>query len=261
MNGLNIVVMGAAGRMGSLIAGLAAETDGMELAGVVDRAEMQGKLSGYGCPAADSLGKILKNGPHCVVIDFTVPAVAINTAHICAETRTPVVIGTTGLDEKQKGELALLAQKTPVLWSANMSVGVNVLMRILPRLAQALGPAYDMELVEIHHRNKKDAPSGTALMLAEALANARNWRLADARVSCRDGVIGARKDKEIGVMALRGGDVAGIHSIYFMGPGETVEIRHQAESRENFAMGALRAARWLAGRESGRLYSMQDVIA
>lgn len=261
MSMLKIVVVGAGGRMGRLIAKLALADSALTLAGVVDRAEKLGELPDFGCVAAAFLEEILDKVPDAVVIDFTAPQVALNSARIAAAKHVALVIGTTGFDDGQKAELATLAAQAPLLWSANMSVGVNVLMRLLPELVRALGPAYDMEMMEIHHRKKKDAPSGTALMLGEALAKARGWELAKTRQSCRDGIIGQRPDEEIGIMAMRGGDVVGVHTVYFMGPGEVIEVKHQAQSRENFAQGALRAARWLAAQKPGRLYSMQDVIA
>lgn len=261
MADIKIVVMGAAGRMGALIARLAKENEGMALAGVVDRPERIPEISGFGCAASASLENILKEEAPCLVIDFTSPDAALNSARTAAARQVPLVIGTTGFSESQKEELVGLAKQTPILWSANMSIGVNVLMRFLPELARSLGPGYDIEIVEIHHRNKKDAPSGTALMLGESLAKARGWSLANVRQSCRDGISGARPDEEIGIMSVRGGDVVGVHSAYFMGPGEVIEVKHRAESRENFARGALRAACWLAGRKPGKLYSMQDVIA
>lgn len=261
MEKTGIIVMGAAGRMGGLIARLVAESDSLRLAGMVDRKESLASMPGFGCPESDNLAEILDREKNCVVIDFTAPEVSLASARTAAAKGAALVIGTTGFTEEQKEELRKLAAKTPILWSANMSIGVNVLMRVLPELAKALGPAYDMEMLEIHHRDKKDAPSGTALMLAGGLANARGWDLKDCRNSQRDGITGPRPGKEIGVMALRGGDVVGIHTAYFMGPGEVIEVKHQAESRENFAQGALRAAQWLVDKKPGELYSMQDVIA
>lgn len=261
MSDIRVVVMGAAGRMGGLIARLAMDAKGVALAGVVDCHSRIGDLQAYGCQASDSLERVLESEKHCVVIDFTVADVAISSARVAAAREIPIVIGTTGFSGEQKAELSRLAASSPVLWSSNMSIGVNVLMRMLPELAAALGPGYNVEMLEIHHRNKKDAPSGTALMLGEAVARARGLEFDRVRQSCRDGMGDARPDDEIGIMALRGGDVVGMHSVYFLGPGEIIEVKHQAESRENFAQGALRAARWLASQQPGRLYSMQDVIS
>ena len=141
-----------------------------------------------------------------------------------------------------------------------MSVGIAVLRQLLPDLVRALGEDYDIELVELHHNRKKDSPSGTALTLGECLAEARGWKLADVRQSGRDGIIGPRPKQEIGIQAVRGGDVVGVHTVYFMGPGERIEVSHHAHSRENFARGALRAAAWLAGQKAGRLYGMPDML-
>lgn len=255
----NIIVLGAGGRMGRVITGLVEKSDNFRLAGAVDQAGViNHDLS---CPVSSTLQDALALAPDSTIIDFTAPQASITAAHTASENKNPIVIGTTGLDESQKEELAEIAKSSPVLWSANMSVGVNVLARFLPLLAKALGPDYDMEMMEIHHKHKKDAPSGTALLLGDVLARARGQRIQEARCSCRDGIIGERPDGQIGIQALRGGDVVGIHSIYFFGPGEFVQVTHQAESRENFARGALRAAAWLATKKPGELYSMQDVIS
>jgi len=142
-----------------------------------------------------------------------------------------------------------------------MSVGVNVLLELLPKLTEKLGAQYDTEVMEIHHKFKKDAPSGTAERLAQALAQGKGWNLEQTACYSRHGMIGERTDREIGIQTLRGGDVVGLHTVYFFGPGERIEITHQAHSRENFANGALRAARWLVGQKPAKLYSMLDVLA
>lgn len=258
---LDIIVVGAAGRMGTLICQLAQSERAFHLAGAVDKTDALAALANLGAPVADEPAALLAAASDAVIIDFTAPQAALQTVVAAASHNVPVVIGTTGFTESQKAELAEYAKKIPLFWSANMSVGVNVLLKLLPDLSSALGPAYDIEMSEIHHRKKKDSPSGTALMLGEALAKSRDWSLEETRVSCRDGLIGERPDKQIGIQALRGGDVVGIHTVYFLGPGEIIEVKHQAESRENFAQGALRAAAWLKNQKPGRLYSMQDVIA
>lgn len=255
-----IVVVGAEGRMGRMIRRLAEEDEDFILAGLVDREENLAALGNCGIPAAGNLEELAGEVSGAVTIDFTAPEASMGTARTAAARGIPLVIGTTGFSETQKAELRELARQTPLFWSANMSVGVNVLLRLLPELARALGPAYDMEMVEIHHGRKKDAPSGTALALGERLAEARGWSLPDVRCSARDGMIGARPPAEIGIQAVRGGDVVGVHTVYFLGPGERIEVTHQAHSRENFAGGALRAARWLATRAPGRLYSMEDTF-
>lgn len=255
-----IVIVGAAGRMGRTIRRLAGEEGDFVIAGLVDREESLAGMQEGTVPVARSLEALGAQAHGAVAIDFTAPEASMVTAAMAAALGVPLVIGTTGFSEAQKAQLGELAQKTPLFWSANMSVGINVLMQLLPELARALGPAYDMEMVEIHHNRKKDAPSGTALALGEKLAEARGWELSGVRCCARDGIIGARPQKEIGIQALRGGDVVGVHTVYFLGPGERIEVTHQAHSRENFAGGALRAARWLAGRKPGRLYSMEDTF-
>ena len=255
-----IIIIGAAGRMGATIRRLASEENGFDIIALIDREENLADLQQANIPVARSLEDLGERATGAVAIDFTAPHASMDTAHMAATLGLPLVIGTTGFNEAQKDQLRQYALKIPLFWSANMSVGVNVLLRLLPQLARELGPAYDMEMVEIHHGRKKDAPSGTALALGEKLAEARGWQLPEVRCSSRDGIIGARPQKEIGIQAIRGGDVVGVHTIYFLGPGERIEITHQAHSRENFAEGALRAARWLNGRRPGKLYSMADTF-
>ena len=162
--------------------------------------------------------------------------------------------------KRKKKELETLALRTPVFLSPNMSVGINVLLDLLPQLVSMLGEAYDVDILEMHHNMKKDAPSGTALRLAEALADARGWDMKECACFCREGLIGERPKREIGIQTIRGGDIAGVHTVYCMGPGERIEITHHAHSRENFANGALKAARWLAGQNPGRIYDMKDAL-
>lgn len=256
-----VVIMGAGGRMGgNLVRLVRAEGSGLELAGVVERAERLAAVQDLGCPAAGSLDEILPQAKGAVIIDFTAPEASLDMARVAKKHGNAAVIGTTGLNKAQQDELRALAAAIPLFWAPNMSVGVNVLLKVLPELTRALGESYDIEMVELHHNQKKDAPSGTALKLAECLAGARDWDLAEVGAYCREGIIGARPKKEIGVQTIRGGDVVGVHTVYFMGPGERIEITHQAHSRENFARGSLRAAKWMAGRAAGRLYSMQDMF-
>lgn len=257
----SVIVLGANGRMGRAICELAKEEPDFELAGAVDVKNALASLANLGSPVSSDLAEILAQKSDAVIIDFTTPEATIKAVSAASQHKTPMVIGTTGFNQGQKDVLAGFANETPLLMSANMSIGVNVLLELLPKLAKALGPAYDIEMAEIHHRKKKDSPSGTALMLADGLARARGLSLAQSRISCRDGLIGERPDDQIGVQALRGGDVVGIHTTYFLGPGEIIEVKHQAESRLNFAQGALRAAKWLDGQPAGRLYTMADVLA
>ena len=256
---LSLVIMGASGRMGRTIAELALER-GLTLAAVMERPEKLDALTHWGCLSGSDAEVVLPQVPGAVIIDFTAPEATLATARAAVRHGNPMIIGTTGFSPEQRAELEMLARTGRLFWSPNMSVGINVLLEILPRLVRMLGPDYDLEMVELHHNRKKDAPSGTALRLAECLAEARDWKLDDVACYHREGIIGERPEKEIGVQAIRGGDVVGVHTVYFMGPGERIEGTHQAHSRENFAQGALRAAVWISGREPGRLYSMSDIL-
>lgn len=255
-----IIVTGACGRMGHMIAGMVEANDNYQLVGMVERSERLSDLSSATCPVSDDLRSIAVKFPNAVIIDFTAPEASMANAEIASQTGNAIVIGTTGLTDEQKLKLAELAQNTRIFWSPNMSIGINVLLKILPELTRALGEAYDIDMTEIHHNKKKDAPSGTALILGECLAKARGWNLPDVVNSHREGIIGPRPKNEIGIQAVRGGDVVGVHTIYFMGPGERIEVTHQAHSRENFAGGAIRAAAWLAKQKPGKLYAMSDVL-
>lgn len=253
--------MGAAGRMGSTITRLVREDAELTLAGRVEQAERLGSLDAVqGCVDGSDVDSVLSRVENAVIIDFTSPQTSLATARAAVRHKARHVAGTTGFTREELAELRELAVKTPIFWSANMSVGVSVLARILPELARLLGDGYDMEMVEIHHNKKKDAPSGTAIRLAEAMASARDWDLKDVACFHREGITGERPHREIGMQSLRGGDVVGVHTAYFFGQGERIEVTHQAHSRENFAQGALRAARWLTGREAGKLYSMEDMF-
>ncbi|WP_304044297.1 4-hydroxy-tetrahydrodipicolinate reductase [Desulfovibrio piger] len=244
-----IIVMGANGRMGRTICTLVQEDPAFTLAGVVERSEFAAGLAALSCPVSQNVEELLQSlDGKAVVVDFTAPEVSLATARSVAFTN------------EQKQELAKLAESCRMFWAPNMSIGVNVLLKVLPELTRALGEKYDIEMVELHHNRKKDSPSGTALRLGECLAEARGWDLDDVRCSARDGIIGERPKAQIGIQAIRGGDVVGVHTVYFMGPGERIEVTHQAHSRETFAQGALRAAAWLCGQQLGRLYGMQDIF-
>ena len=256
----SVVVMGVMGRMGGAIARLAKDDPDITLAGVVERPQCQALLDTFVCTAGTDLNAVLEQTPGAVVIDFTAPEGTLETAAIAARFGNPVVSGTTGLSSSQRDRLEDLARDIPLLWAPNMSIGVNVLLQVLPQLVRMLGDRYDLEMVELHHNQKKDAPSGTALKLAQCLADARGWSLEETATCCREGLIGARPAKEIGIQTIRGGDVTGVHTVYFLGPGERIEVTHQAHSRETFAQGALRAAKWLSKQNPGKLYSMSDVV-
>ena len=256
----SVIVMGAKGRMGNTICTLAKADPDISLDGVVEREGCEDGLDAWGAVCGTDLAPVLEQNPGAVVVNFTAPEASVAAARICAAKGGKIVIGTTGLSAEQQAELSELAKQAPVLWAPNMSVGVNVLLKVLPELVRLLGPAYDLEMVELHHNKKKDAPSGTALKLAECLASARDWDLKQVGKYCREGIIGARPKEEIGVQTIRGGDVVGVHTVFMLGPGERIEVTHQAHSRETFAQGALRAAKWLAGQKPGKLYAMNDMF-
>ncbi|HEY6907971.1 MAG TPA: 4-hydroxy-tetrahydrodipicolinate reductase [Myxococcales bacterium] len=256
---IRAVVAGAAGKMGSrVLAALRAEKD-FAIAGAFERpdSEQVGHVI-EGATVSPGIEQALAGGAD-VVIDFTAPAASVQNARACAERGVGLVIGTTGLSPAQKAELAAAARRIPLLIAPNMSVGVNVLFRLVAEAARALGSAYEVEIVEMHHRMKRDAPSGTALALADAAAGALGLDVRSASVYERHGETGARKAGSIGVQSLRGGDVVGDHTVYFLADGERLELTHRATSRDNFARGAVRAARFVAGRKPG-LYDMQDVL-
>lgn len=255
-----VIVMGANGRMGNTIATMVQNSEKHTLAAVVERQGNTQRLDSWGCIVGTDLDEVLPKVPGGVIIDFTAPEASIAHAEAAARHGNSIVIGTTGFDEAQKAKLAEIATKTRVFWAPNMSLGVNVLLKVLPELVRLLGEQYDLEMVELHHNKKKDSPSGTALRLAECLAEARGWDLKDVGNYHREGIIGERPKEEIGVQTIRGGDVVGVHTVYCMGPGERIEVTHQAHSRENFAAGSLRAAEWIVTQEPGKLYAMTDMF-
>jgi 4-hydroxy-tetrahydrodipicolinate reductase len=246
--------------MGSTIARLVGEAGDLALAAVVERSGVDLSCFGNDCLKGNKIEELLPQCPKAVVVDFTSPEASLAAAGCAVRHGNPMVIGTTGFSPEQRRELEEYARASPLFWSPNMSVGVNVLLRVLPELTRLLGGAYDVDIVELHHNRKKDAPSGTALRLAECVAEAKDWTLAEAGCYHREGIIGERPNREIGVQTIRGGDIVGVHTVYFMGPGERIELTHQAHSRENFAQGALRAARWMIGARPGKLYTMHDVL-
>ena len=256
---IDVVITGANGRMGTVLRNIIRLHPELKLAGLVARKSETGKLDAA-VPVSHDLGEILAKAPGAVVVDFTSPEASLEFARVVAKAGARQVIGSTGLNEAQRAELAELAKQAPILWSPNMSIGINVLLKVLPELVKSLGPDYDMEVVELHHRLKKDSPSGTAVRLGECLAEARDWKYDDVACYHREGIIGERPKDQIGMQTVRGGDVVGVHTVYFMGPGERIEVNHQAHSRENFSNGAMRAAKWLAGQKPGRLYTMLDLL-
>jgi 4-hydroxy-tetrahydrodipicolinate reductase len=262
---VKVVVTGAAGRMGGQIVRLVRGAPGLALHGAVERpgpavGKDAGALAGLepaGVAVVDDLGRALAGAD--VLVDFTSHEASARHAEVCAERGVAIVIGSTGFAPETKARVAAAARRVPVVLSPNMSVGVNVLFALVREAARLLGDAYDVDVVELHHKLKKDAPSGTAVKLAEVVAEALGRDPAKDLTYARHGIIGERPPREIGVQTLRGGDVVGEHTVFFCGVGERVELTHRATSREMFARGAVRAAAWLAGRPAG-LYDMADVL-
>ena len=264
---MKIGILGCAGRMGRMLAAQVLATDGAELAGGAEApgSEFTGhdvaQLAGFeaaGLVVGDDALALFEASE--AVIDFTVPAATAVHAGLAADTATALVVGTTGLDAAQQDAIAQAAVKAPVVQAANFSAGVNILLGLTERAAGILGDEYDIEVVEMHHRHKVDAPSGTALALGGAAAAGRGVDLEKVSQRVRDGHTGPRKTGDIGFAALRGGDVAGDHTVVFAGDGERLELTHKAANRSVFASGAVRAALWTGGKEPG-LYSMRDVLA
>lgn len=263
---LNIIVSGAAGRMGSRIITLANESKDIKITGALehknhdkigtDAGEIVG-IGKIGVPLSWNINDI-KEGAD-VIIDFSTPEASIELLKDAVERKIPIVIGTTGFSKEAISEIKLQADKIPCILAPNMSVGVNLLLKILQDIARVLGDEYDVEIIEAHHRLKKDAPSGTALRMAQVVADALNRNLEETAVYLRKGIIGERARNEIGIQTIRAGDIVGEHTVLFGGLGERIEITHKASSRDTFARGALKAARWISKKGPG-LYDMQDVL-
>jgi 4-hydroxy-tetrahydrodipicolinate reductase len=263
---IKIGVVGCGGRMGRL---LVAEAHGAENCRVVAGSEAPGSpligkdvgdLAGIG-----ALGiKVAGNSASVfdaadVVLDLTAPAASVEHARLAAERGRALVLGTTGLDAGQAAAIRAGAKRAPIVWAANYSLGVNLLTSLVEQAARVLGEDFDIEVLEMHHRHKVDAPSGTALALGEAAAKGRRVDLSAKSQRVRDGHTGARRTGDIGFATLRGGDVAGEHTVMFAGPAERIELTHRAGSRQIFARGVIRAARWIVARSPG-LYDMTDVL-
>lgn len=264
--GRHIGLLGAAGRMGQMLVRQIAETDGAVLAAACDRAghaaigRDAGELAGLealGVAIGADPAQIFANSD--VVIDFTSPEATAANAALAVQAGTALVIGTTGLKPEHQAAIDQAAQQIAIVQAANFSAGVTLLAALTEQVARTLGPNYDIEIVEMHHRHKVDAPSGTALALGAAAARGRNLTLDRASIRGRDGITGERPVGPIGFAALRGGDVAGDHSVIFAGPGERLELTHKASSRQVFASGAVQAALWTAGKQPGR-YDMRAVL-
>jgi len=262
---LRVAIAGASGRMGRMLIEAVSAADDLVLAGALD----VGSSPALGQDAAAFLGKTsgiaigsdleagLANAQ--VLIDFTRPEGTLAHLAACRRRGVKAVIGTTGFSDAQKEQIAEHARHIAIMMAPNMSVGVNVVLKLLDTAARALSQGYDIEVIEAHHRHKVDAPSGTALAMADVVAQALGRDLKDCAVYGREGITGERDPSTIGFATIRGGDIVGDHTVLFAGTGERIEITHKASSRATFAQGAVRAARFLAGRPSG-LYGMNDVL-
>ena len=262
-----VIVAGAAGRMGQRIIAMVLAHPQLQLIGAFERpgsaaiGKDAGAISGLGetgVTITEGIESVI--GQADVLIDFTFHAATVGFAQVAAQHGVAMVIGTTGLSSEELATIKGLAEgHFPCVQSPNMAVGVNVLFKLVEKAAAVLGDAYDVEIVEAHHRMKKDAPSGTALKLGQMAAAALGRDLAEVGVMERNGIIGERTDKEIGIQTIRGGDIVGEHTVYFAGAGERIEITHRATSRDNFARGAALAAAWVCAQPKG-MYTMFDVL-
>jgi 4-hydroxy-tetrahydrodipicolinate reductase len=263
---IKVIIAGAAGRMGQRVALMVEKHPQLEYAGAFEAKgnaaigrDVGALISGVdnGVIIEEGLESVVDKGD--VIIDFTFHKATMEFARIAAKHNTAMVIGTTGLTAENLGELRQLAENFPCVQAPNMSICVNVLFKLAKKTAAILGDDYDIEIIEAHHNKKKDAPSGTALKLAEMAAEGVDRNLDDVVVMERKGIIGERTPKEIGIQTIRAADIVGEHTVYFAGPGERIELVHRAHSRDHFAKGAATAAAWIVGRACG-VYSMFDVL-
>ncbi|OWQ88358.1 4-hydroxy-tetrahydrodipicolinate reductase [Roseateles aquatilis] len=265
MSGLRIAVTGASGRMGRMLIEAVLGADDCELTAALDREGSPALGQDAGAFLGQATGVAISSDVKAglsradVLIDFTRPEGTMAHLALCAELGVRAVVGTTGFSEEQKSRIAELAQRSAVMMAPNMSIGVNVVLKLLQQAAQALSQGYDIEIVEAHHRHKVDAPSGTALKMGEVVADALGRDLKTCAVYGREGVTGERDPSTIGFATVRGGDIIGDHTVLFAGIGERIEISHKASSRATFAQGSLRAARFLGSRTTG-LFDMNDVL-
>jgi 4-hydroxy-tetrahydrodipicolinate reductase len=263
---IRIAVAGAAGRMGSRITALSKEYEGLQLTGAFERKGHKdigkdiGTISGIG-----ETGVALVDSPESImdsidlIISFTTVEASLEHLRLASSKGKAMVIGTTGFSKDHLQEINELTRKIPCVMASNMSMGVNLLLKVLQDIARTLGEGYDIEIIEAHHRMKKDAPSGTALKMAQVISGALGRNLDDVAVYARKGIIGERTAKEIGIQTIRAGDIVGEHTVIFGGLGERIEVTHKVSSRDTFARGALRAALWVPKKPAG-LYDMQDVL-
>jgi 4-hydroxy-tetrahydrodipicolinate reductase len=240
---IKIIITGSKGRMGQALISCAKGFRELEIAAQIDK--------------GDDLGSVIDKSD--VVVDFSAHSTTGEVAALCAQHHTALVIGTTGHTDADKLEITKIVAGIPVVWASNFSTGVNTLFWLTRRAAEILGPGFDLEVIEMHHRLKKDAPSGTAKSLAGILADVRKQQLEKVARHGREGIVGERTPSEIGIHSIRGGDVVGDHTVIFANNGERVELTHKASSRDTFANGALRAALWVV-KQKPSLYDMQDVL-
>jgi len=255
---LSIIIAGALGRMGKAIRDIAKNENDIKIGSLIEREDhpMIGEFFDD-LKLESSLGDIIDKGD--VVIDFTTPSASLEHLKIVAKYKKAIIIGTTGFSDNQKDEIKRFSKDAKVVLSPNMSVGINLLSHIIGLVTEVLGADFDTEIVEFHHHFKKDAPSGTALMLAEVIAKVRGYKLDKDLIFGRYGNVGARPQDQIGIHAVRAGDIVGEHLILFCGEGERIEITHRAHNRYCFAKGAIRAARWVVDKPFG-FYDMLDVL-
>ena len=260
-----ITIAGASGRMGQMLVGAVRASGDCVLTGALDRADSPALGQDAGASTGATTGVLitadLRQGLQAsgVLIDFTRPEGTLAHLRVCRELGVAAVVGTTGFSDADKAEIAEIAQSIAIVMAPNMSVGVNVTLKLLELAAKALSTGYDIEIVEAHHRHKVDAPSGTALKMGEVIAEALGRDLKDCAVYAREGVTGERDPSSIGFATIRGGDIVGDHTVLFAGTGERIEISHKSSSRATYAQGSLRAVRFLAGQKPG-LYDMFDVL-
>jgi len=260
-----IAIVGAGGRMGRTLIEAVHHADGAELSAATERSGSSlleadaGELAGVGRLGVTIADSLATAGDFDVLIDFTAPAATLEHLAYCVEHGKRIVIGTTGLSEAERDSIREAGERIGVVFAPNMSVGVNLCLKLLDLAARVLGEEVDIEIVEAHHRHKVDAPSGTALRMGEVVADALGRDLKTCAVYGREGQTGERDRQTIGFETIRAGDIVGEHTVMFAGLGERVEITHKASSRMTFAKGAVRAAQWVMGREAG-LYDMQDVL-
>jgi 4-hydroxy-tetrahydrodipicolinate reductase len=263
---VNAVILGAGGRMGGRIITMISETDGIKMVGAVEQSghPIVGRdvgqglgLGRTGITVDDHIHACIDKGD--VIIDFTQHEASLKNLEAAVEKQRAIVIGSTGFTADEMRKVRELAKNTRCVLSPNLSIGVNVMFKIIEQIAKILGDDYDVEIVEAHHHFKKDAPSGTAEKMAQIIAESLGRDLEKAGVYARKGIIGERSKTEIGIQTVRAGDIVGEHTVMFAGIGERLEIIHRAHSRDNFAKGAVRAAKWIVHQENG-LYDMQDVL-